>query len=148
MADRRGTGSGGPIGQFLTGVGLLARGIGMYARSPGLLLLGLVPALIAFVLLAGVFGVVVYFLGAEASALTWFARGWNPDARSAVRLQAAVAILGLVALLAIVVYAGLTLAIGDPFYEKISQRVDERLGGAPIVSAVAWWLVGWRALSV
>jgi CysZ protein len=116
---------------FFTGIGLLGKGLGMYARSPGLMLLGMLPALLAFVLLAAGFVVVIYFIGPEARALTWFAGSWPKDARDLVRLFAAVAIIGVSGFLAIIVYTGLTLLIGDPFYEKISQRVEGRLGGIP-----------------
>ena len=32
---------------FLTGIGFLGRGLAVYARNPGLVLLGMLPALIA-----------------------------------------------------------------------------------------------------
>jgi CysZ protein len=124
---------------FLTGIGLLAKGIGMYARSPGLLLLGLLPALIAFVLLVAGFGVVLYFIGPESRALTWFASGWPGVWRDLIRALAEVAIVVVFVLLAFILYAALTLAIGDPFYEKISERVEARLGGTPDPVNLPWW---------
>src|SRR5256886_7334031 len=116
---------------FFTGIGLLGKGLGMYARSPGLILLGMLPALIAFVLLVTAFVLLVYFIQPETRALTWFADGWPKDAQDLVRLFAAVAVIGVGGFLAIIVYTGLTLLIGDPFYEKISERVEARLGGIP-----------------
>src|SRR5256885_8043965 len=116
---------------FFTGIGLLGKGLGRYARSPGLMLLGTLPALLAFVLLGAAFVAVVSFIQPESRALTWFANGWPKDARDLVRILAAVAIIGVSGYLAIIVYTGLTLFIGDPFYEKISQRVEDQLGGIP-----------------
>src|SRR5436190_17446902 len=116
---------------FFTGIGMLGKGIGMYARSPGLILLGMLPALLAFVVLVVAFVLVVSFLRPEARALTWFANGWATDARELVRILAMVAIVGLSVYLSVVVFTALTLLIGDPFYERISQRVEDRLGGAP-----------------
>src|SRR2546423_3795151 len=116
---------------FFTGIGLLGKGLGRYARSPGLMLLGMLPALLAFVLLAAAFVAVVSFIQPESRALTWFANGWPKDARDLVRILAAVAIIGVSGYLAIIVYTGLTLFVGDPFYEKISQRVEDQLGGIP-----------------
>lgn len=116
---------------FFTGIGLLGKGLGMYARSPGLILLGMLPALIAFVLLVTVFVLIIYFIEPETRALTWFADSWPKDARDLLRLFAAVAVIGVSGFLSIIVYTGLTLLIGDPFYEKISERVESRLGGIP-----------------
>jgi CysZ protein len=116
---------------FFTGIGLLGKGLRRYARSPGLMLLGMLPALLAFVLLGAAFVAVVYFIQPESRALTWFANGWPKDARDFVRILAAVAIVGVGGYLTIIIYTGLTLFIGDPFYEKISQRVEDQLGGIP-----------------
>jgi CysZ protein len=128
-----------PVSDFLAGVGLLGRGLGMYVRNPGLLLLGLIPALLAFVLLVGGFIAILVFLGPESRALTWFASGWSTGLRDIVRLLAAIAVVGVFLLLAIVAYTGLTLAVGEPFYEKISERVEDRYGGLPQAVDLPWW---------
>ncbi len=128
-----------PVTDFFAGVGMLARGLGMYARSPGLLLLGVLPALIAFVLLVAAFVAVVAFLGPESRAVTWFADNWSTGPRDLVRALAEVAIVGVFLLLAIVTFTALTLAIGDPFYEKISERVEDQYGGVPHAVALPWY---------
>jgi CysZ protein len=128
-----------PVSDFFAGVGLLGRGLGMYVRNPGLLLLGLIPALLAFVLLVGGFIAILVFLGPESRALTWFASGWSTGLRDIFRLLAAIAVVGVFLLLAIVAYTGLTLAIGEPFYEKISERVEDRYGGLPQAVDLPWW---------
>jgi CysZ protein len=124
---------------FFTGIGLLGKGIGMYARSPGLIVLGMLPALLAFVVLAGAFVLIVSFIGPESHALTWFANGWPSDTRDLVRLLATVGIIGMSLYLSVVVFAAVTLMIGDPFYERISQRVEDRLGGAPGTANPPFW---------
>jgi CysZ protein len=124
---------------FFTGIAFLVRGIGMYARSPGLILLGMLPALIAFAVLVTCFVLVVSFLGPESRALTWFASGWSAGSRDLVRALAAVAVVGLGLYFAVVFYAALTLLIGDPFYEKISQKVDDRLGGGSGAANPPFW---------
>jgi len=124
---------------FLTGIGFLGRGLAVYARNPGLVLLGMLPALIAFVVLVTGFGAVLYFLGPESRALTGFAHGWPAGARELVQALAEAAIVVVSVFLVIIVYTGLTLLIGDPFYEKISQRVEDQLGGVPNAVNLPFW---------
>jgi CysZ protein len=131
---------------FFTGVGFLLRGLSVYARSPGLMLLGMLPALLAFVLLATGFGLIVYFIEPISRRLTWFADGWPNDAQDLVRILAGIALVGVSGFLAIIVYTGLTLFIGDPFYEKISERVEGRLGGVPNAVNLPFWRELWRSL--
>jgi CysZ protein len=135
-----------PVTEFFSGVGLLGRGLAMYARSPGLLLLGLVPAMIAFALLFSGFAVIVYFIGPESRAVTWFAHGWSTGARDLIQLIAGIAIIGVTALLAVVAFTAVTMAIGEPFYEKISEQVDQRFGGVPGAVAQPWWRGIWRGI--
>lgn len=56
-----------------------------------------------------------------------------------MRVVAGLAFLGLGGLLAVVSFTAVTLVIGDPFYEKISERVEERLGGTPGAVEVPLW---------
>jgi CysZ protein len=124
---------------FFTGVGFLLRGIGMYARSPRLMLLGLIPAVISGALLLGAFVALVYFVNDLAGLVTWFAHDWSSGPRQAVHLLAAVAIIGAWLLLSVLIFAALTLAIGQPFYEAISKNVEDRLGGVPNEIDVSFW---------
>ncbi|MCM0674589.1 EI24 domain-containing protein [Micromonospora phytophila] len=129
----------GAVGRFLSGVGLLLRGLGLYARSPGLMLLGAVPALISGALFVAAFATLVYVVDDLAALVTPFADDWSTTARSLVRVIAGLAFLGLGGLLAVVTFTAVTLVIGDPFYEKISERVEERFGGAPGAVDVPFW---------
>lgn len=137
---------GGVVREFFRGVGLLIRGFRTYGSNPGLVLLGLLPALIASVLLLAVIGLLVYFIGDIASAVTWFASGWTPSLRGLIRLVAGVSIIGLSALVALVTFTSITLAIGDPFYEKISAKVEQQLGGVPAAVELPWWSELWRGI--
>jgi CysZ protein len=119
------------VQQLFVGVGLLGRGIGMYARSPGLLALGLVPAVISAALFLGGFVTLLFFVSDLADALTWFADDWSSGMREVVQFLAAAGLIGLAGLLTVLLFTAVTLLIGDPFYEKISEEVDERLGGVP-----------------
>jgi CysZ protein len=119
---------------------LLGRGIGMYARTPRLLVLGLIPAVISAAIMTVAFAVLVYFISDLAALVTWFADDWSRSVRAAVRVLAGVAILGLAAVLAVLTYTAITLIIGDPFYEAISKQVEQRYGAVPDEPDVRWWV--------
>ncbi|WP_197681494.1 EI24 domain-containing protein [Actinopolymorpha singaporensis] len=125
-------------GGFLTGVGLLVRGVRMYAANPRLALLGVVPALITGVLFLGAFLTLAYFAGDVAAVLTPFADDWSGSTRTFVRFAAGLALLGLAALIGVIAFTAVTLAIGGPFYERISERVEEQYGAVPNPVEVGW----------
>ncbi|MBM0236088.1 EI24 domain-containing protein [Micromonospora sp. ATA32] len=129
----------GAVGRFLAGAGLLLRGLGLYVRSPGLVLLGIVPALISGALFVAGFATLAYFVDDLAALVTPFADDWPETARGLVRVIAGLAFLGLGGLIGVLTFTAVTLAIGDPFYEKISERVEERYGGAPGAVDVPFW---------
>jgi CysZ protein len=135
-ADQRTT----ALAEFLTGMRLLGRGIGMYARTPRLLILGLIPAVMSAAIITVAFAVLIYFIADLAAVATWFADDWSSSLRTAVRILAGVGIFGLAAVLAVLTYTALTLIIGDPFYEAISKKVEERYGAAPEEADVPWWV--------
>jgi len=120
-------GKRGVVREFFTGIGLLGRGLATYGTDTGLLLLGIVPAFIAGVLLLGLLVVLIVYIDDLASAVTWFAHGWSSGGRESIEIVAGLSIVGVFALLAIVTFTSVTLAIGDPFYEKISARVEAKL---------------------
>ncbi|WP_089005076.1 EI24 domain-containing protein [Micromonospora viridifaciens] len=129
----------GVVGRFFSGVGLLLRGIGLYVRSPGLMLLGVVPALISGALYVAAFVALAYFVDDLAALVTPFADDWSGAWRSLIRVIAGLAIVGLAGLLGVLTFTAVTLIIGDPFYETISERVEDRLGGTPGAVEVPFW---------
>ncbi|WBB74256.1 EI24 domain-containing protein [Micromonospora sp. WMMD1128] len=129
----------GAVTRFLGGAGLLLRGLGMYVRSPKLMLLGIVPALISGVLYLAVFAALLYFVDDLAAWLTPFADDWSSTARGLLRVAAGLAVVGVAALLGVLTFTAVTLAVGDPFYEAISERVEDRLGGTPGKVDVPFW---------
>ncbi|MFE9654235.1 EI24 domain-containing protein [Micromonospora sp. NPDC006431] len=129
----------GAATRFLAGAGLLLRGLGLYVRSPGLMLLGVVPALISGVLFVAAFATLLYFVDDLAALVTPFADDWSGAWRGLVRVIAGLAIAGLAGLLGVLTFTAVTLAVGDPFYEKISERVEDRLGGTPGAVEVPFW---------
>jgi len=117
------------ISEFATGIRFLGRGFGYWRKHPGLMALGLVPALIALALLAAAIIPLLFALGTIVDWATPFADSWSPFWQNTLRtvLGAAIVIAALV--LASVVFTALTLMIGDPFYQRIWRAVETDLGG-------------------
>ncbi|MEH1125775.1 EI24 domain-containing protein [Micromonospora sp. CPCC 206061] len=128
-----------PLREFFAGLGLLGRGLGMYARKPKLVLLGLIPALISGVLYLAAFATLIYFVSDLSEGVTWWADDWSGGLRDTVQVLAAIGILGIGGLIGILTFTAVTLAIGDPFYEKISGEVEARYGAVPDEIDVPWW---------
>lgn len=135
--------AGSSTREFAAGARLLGRGFGIFLRSPRMLLLGLVPALISLVLVVIAFGLLLYFVGDLAALVTWFADDWSPDSRNAARIVAGVAIVGAGLLTLALTYTAVTLIIGDPFYEVISKQVEDAVGGAPAEADLPWYVTLW-----
>ena len=126
------------VRHFFLGAGLLLRGLRLYVRTPGLVLLGIVPSLITGVIFLAAFVTLAGYVGDLAHVLTPFADEWSSLSRRAVRVVAAMALLGLGGLISVVTFTAVTLVVGDPFYEKISARVDARCSGVPMTVELPW----------
>jgi len=118
--------------QLLDGCFCLLRGLGIFAATPGLWPLGFLPVALALVVLIGVVIGLVVALPVVVGALTPFADGWNPTDRDALRLVVELVLAVGALWLAMVSYTAVALAIGQPFYEAISRRIDVREGGLPV----------------
>jgi CysZ protein len=123
----------------LGGAGYLARGIGLFARTPGMRLLGLLPAVLAALLVLVLLVVLVALVDEAAAALTPFADDWSESARTTLRLGVGFALLVAYLLLAVVTFATLTSLIGQPFFERLCDRVERRLGNPPAGVDAPWW---------
>ncbi len=131
--------TGNAVREFLDGLGFLGRGIGMWARSPRLLLIGVIPAVISLIVIGAAIVALAFWIGDLVDWLTPFADDWSSGAQTFTRVTLGVLIIGGALLLAVVAYTALTLLIGDPFYETISRRVEDRLGGVPGAVEVPWY---------
>ncbi|WP_433298566.1 EI24 domain-containing protein [Actinoplanes sp. CA-030573] len=127
------------VRQFLLGVTLLGRGLVLVLRSPKLLFLGLLPAVIAGILYTGALVALIDFLPQLSRNVTWFADGWAQGWRDVMQILGGLGLLGTFALLGILTFTAVTLLIGDPFYEKISELVEDRFGGVPDEVEVTFW---------
>lgn len=138
-AARGAVAAGGVVRQFLSGAGLLGRGLSLVLRSPRLLGLGIIPALIAGVLYGAAIVALIAFIRDLAAAVTWFADDWSTGLRDTARVLAGAGLIGFAGLLGVLTFTAVTLLIGDPFYEKISELVEDRFGGVPDAVETVWW---------
>lgn len=133
--------------EFFSGVSILGRGVRMYLTAPGIMWPGILPALIVFaVYLTGIIMLVLNIDGLVRLTDPLFA-----DVDRAIRLlvQAVVgiAVLGLALVLFVFTFTAVTLAVGDPFYERIWRKTESLVGSPPEEPAAGFWVRFGRALS-
>ncbi|PZG19726.1 hypothetical protein C1I98_37845 [Spongiactinospora gelatinilytica] len=124
---------------FFGGIGFFFQGMRWCARHPRWWLFGLLPALVTLV----IYVVALVFLGGRAGDLadfaTPFADGWSPGLRDTMRLLLGIVIFGMGLALAVLTFTALTLIVGEPFYEKLSEKVEESYGEVPEGNDVPLW---------
>jgi CysZ protein len=125
--------------RFLTGVRYLGSGLRLWARSPRLMLLGAIPAVIVGALYSAAIVLFIFHLDAIAAAVTPFAGGWQEPWRSGARIFAAAGLTGGVVLLAVFSFVAVTLAVGDVFYERIWRAIERQRGGEPPELEEPFW---------
>ena len=112
-------------------MGYPVKGLRMWGSSPKLMLIGAIPALIVGVVYAAAFVLFLLNVGEIAVWITPFASGWADPLRLAARVAAGIALPVAAVFLAVFTFTAVTLAVGDPFYERIWRAVEERMGEAP-----------------
>ncbi len=137
----------GILRQFVTGVGMLGKGFGVWRTAPGLMLLGIVPAFIVGALF--IVGVVALGINLEAIVVTItpFASGWVEPFQTGVRLLAGLALVIVAVLFIINAFTAVTLIVGQPFYERIWQHVESQGGGVPDAPDVTFLAGMWRGVT-
>ena len=127
------------IGGFFSGVRMLVRGFGFWARRPGVMLLGLIPAAIVFLLVAGALVALGFGLPGITDWMTPFADDWVDPWPTIVRSAIGAILVGAAVVLAAVTFTAVTLAVGDPFYERIWRAVEVELGGSVPEHGTGFW---------
>lgn len=127
------------IREFAIGIRTLLRGFGLWRTRPGLMVLGLIPAIIAVVVLAAAIIPLVIGLPSVSTWLTPFAEGWFEPWRGLLRAAVSFVVVAAALALASVVFSALTLTIGDPFYQRIWHAVETDLGDAPPADGGSFW---------
>lgn len=125
--------------QFFAGVWMLARGFATWRTAPGLMVLGMVPALIVGVLFVAGFLALGINLETLASAATPFAQSWDEPFRTGTRVIIGIAFLVVTVLIVIFTFTTATLIIGAPFYERIWHHVESRYGEVPRDGVRGFW---------
>jgi CysZ protein len=127
--------SGGP----LAGGADVLRGIGLFLGTPGVRLLGIVPVLLAALVVLSLLGLLVVYLDELAETLTPFADRWDESSRTLVRVGAGLALLLGSTVVLVVSFTVIAQIIGQPFYERISDRIEHQLGAPPAGADAPWW---------
>lgn len=127
---------------FITGVRFFGRGLGILLRSPRLLLLGALPAVLTTLLLTGGLVALAFWIDDLSALVTPFADDWAAGWRTTVRVTAGVMMFGAAITIGLISFSALTLAIGAPFYEAIAEKVEDDLGLAPGEDLPFWRALG------
>jgi CysZ protein len=120
------------------GFGFFLRGLRMWRRRPALMLLGMVPAIVVLLLLLAAFVALLLLADDVIGWATPFADNWDDTWRQVLRVGLYIVVLITTLMLSVVMFTGLTLAIGDPFYEKIWKETERMLGGDVPDHGVGW----------
>jgi CysZ protein len=95
------------------------------------MLLGALPALVVGAVWIAALVALIWSLDGLASGLTGFSTSWAEPFRTAVRAVVGLAVVLLAIVVGALTFTAVVLTVGDPFYERISRAVEERLGDAP-----------------
>lgn len=120
-----------PVSDFLRGAALLPRGLGLVLRRPRLFWLGALPPLITSALFVLALVAEITALETIVGWLTPFAADWDPGAALALRIVVGVALLAASILIMVITFAALSLTLGSPLYDRISEAVDHELPQPP-----------------
>jgi CysZ protein len=129
----------GVIRRFFTGVGMLVRGFGFWARRPGAMALGLIPAAIVAIVVGAALVALGFNMPFLTDWLTPFADEWTDPWPDLLRGAIGAILFAAAIVLAAVTFTALTLAVGDPFYERIWRAVEVELGGAVPDEGGGFW---------
>jgi CysZ protein len=122
---------GAAVAELIMGAGLLARGLRLIARRPRLFLLGAIPPAITSVIFTGLIIALITQLDPVVDWLTPFADGWARGAATTIRVFVGGALLAGAVLVMVISFTTLTLALGSPLYDKLSESVEREFGEVP-----------------
>lgn len=127
---------------------MLVQGFAYWRRRPGLMLLGLVPAVVVAALLLSGLITLGAFLPGLTEALTPFADGWPSLWATVVRITIGTAMVGAALVLIAISFTALTLLLGEPFYDRIWRSVEADHGDSRFTAPYGFWRSVGDALSL
>lgn len=127
------------ITEFVAGVRTLIQGFALWRTRPRLMNLGLIPAAIAFLILAALLLPLILGMNGISAWMTPFAEEWPAPWKGLVRGAVGFVVVAAGILIANAVFTALTLTIGDPFYQRIWHAVEVELGDAPPEDGGSFW---------
>ncbi|MEV0490778.1 EI24 domain-containing protein [Streptomyces atratus] len=116
------------------------RWVGRHGRWFGF---GLIPGLITLVVYAGALIGLGYGADDLAAWATPFADDWSSPWLGLLRTTLTVLVFALGLFLAVITFTAVTLLVGQPFYESLSEEVDRTEGGEVPESGLPLWRELW-----
>jgi CysZ protein len=128
-----------PVTDFLRGARIYWQGARSWTSDPALMALGLIPGLITAWLFVASFVAMVLWLGSLSDWIATLLVG-DGGAHALVQMAAALGVVGSTILVVVYGFVAVTSVIGQPFFERLSCRVDDRLGPVTMGPEWPWWL--------
>ncbi|MEU2558351.1 EI24 domain-containing protein [Streptomyces longispororuber] len=125
------------------GFGYLLKGQRWVAQHRKQYGLGLLPGLITLVLYAAALVALALWGTDLVSWATPFADGWDDPWQGAFRTFLTVLLFALALLVSVVSFTAVTLLVGEPFYESLSEQVDVSVAGSAPESGLPLWRDLW-----
>jgi len=107
---------------------------------------GLLPALVTLVLYAAALTALAFWSDDLVTWATPFADGWASPWPGLLRGLFSVLLWAAGLLLAVLTFTAVTLLVGDPFYEKLSEQVEKAQGHCPEGPDRPLWRELWISL--
>jgi CysZ protein len=142
----------GRVREFFAGFAVLGRGFALWRRRPGLMLFGMLPAVVVAIVFTAAVVLLALNIQAVAEFVTPFADGWDPELARLFRLLAALALIVGVVALGAFGYTTITLLVGDPVYARIWREIEREHGELPTEEPGFWRALAdsarlfWRAV--
>ncbi|WP_137989476.1 EI24 domain-containing protein [Streptomyces vilmorinianum] len=128
---------------FGTGFGYLVQGQKWVGRHGRWLGFGLLPGLVTLVLYVGALTGLGYGADDLTAWATPFADDWSSPWLGVFRGTLTVLVFAFGLFLAVVTFTAVTLLVGQPFYESLSEQVDRTEGGEVPESGLPLWRELW-----
>ncbi|PJE98412.1 hypothetical protein CUT44_06795 [Streptomyces carminius] len=117
------------MGDLATGMRYLGQGQKWVLRNGRWFGFGLLPALVTLVLYAAALAALALWAGDLVVWATPFADDWDSPWPGLLRGALTALLFAGGLLLAVLTFTAVTLLVGDPFYESLSEKVEESVGG-------------------